>query len=196
MKLSNEIRNLMLDKLTTEYKSKVGLVEYNELMIILEVWNSSYKIIPFALFDTFENITPCGGVEEDFLKTWLIEKTSNIDDDFNKSRKVIRLWQKIVDVSLGHFAYTLNAYKVFETAFGVFYLTDSLDNLPINFKPSDTDKLRDALIQTRKYLISILVLDTFSTGKGVDDLLRVFLKDDDMSLLDKLSQDSSWNGIR
>lgn len=196
MKLSNEIRNLMLDKLTTEYKSKVGLVEYNELMIILEVWNSSYKIIPFALFDTFENITHCGGVEEDFLKTWLIEKTSNIDDDFNKSRKVIRLWQKIVDVSLGNFAYTLNAYKVFETAFGVFYLTDSLDNLPINFKPSDTDKLRDALIQTRKYLISILVLDTFSTGKGVDDLLRVFLKDDDMSLLDKLSQDSNWNGIR
>lgn len=186
----------MLDKLTTEYKSKVGLVEYNELMIILEVWNSSYKIIPFALFDTFENITHCGGVEEDFLKTWLIEKTSNIDDDFNKSRKVIRLWQKIVDVSLGNFAYTLNAYKVFETAFGVFYLTDSLDNLPINFKPSDTDKLRDALIQTRKYLISILVLDTFSTGKGVDDLLRVFLKDDDMSLLDKLSQDSNWNGIR
>ena len=196
MKLSNEIRNLMLDKLTTEYKSKVGLVEYNELMIILEVWNSSYKIIPFALFDTFENITHCGGVEEDFLKTWLIEKTSNIDDDFNKSRKVIRLWQKIVDVSLGNFAYTLNAYKVFETAFGVFYLTDSLDNLPINFKPSDTDKLRDALIQTRKYLISKLVLDTFSTGKGVDDLLRVFLKDDDMSLLDKLSQDSNWNGIR
>ena len=186
----------MLDKLTTEYKSKVGLVEYNELMIILEVWNSSYKIIPFALFDTFENITHCGGVEEDFLKTWLIEKTSNIDDDFNKSRKVIRLWQKIVDVSLGNFAYTLNAYKVFETAFGVFYLTDSLDNLPINFKPSDTGKLRDALIQTRKYLISILVLDTFSTGKGVDDLLRVFLKDDDMSLLDKLSQDSNWNGIR
>lgn len=196
MKLSKEVRNLMLDKITAEYKEKVGLVEYNELMIILEVWNSSYKIIPFALFDTFDNIVSRGGNEEDFLKTWLIEKTSNIEDVFNKSRKVIRLWQKITDNSIGHLAYALNTYKVFETAFGVFYLDEGLKDIPINFEPSDRDKLQQAIEQTRKYLVAVLVLDTFSSGQGVDALLRVFLQVDGGSLIDCLSQDMGWNGIR
>lgn len=187
MRNSSGIKGILIKKLGSTIKAQVSLIQFNEAFLFLDSYNKVHKIMPYGLFEKnfeLESIkrTDSGSI----FYTWLNSKTGNIEKDFNKSRKLVRLFRDIVteyDVDL---VYNLAMSDIFSVSLVAFFTDYDCGSLPFAIQISDEESLSKTLIKIRQYLASIFFLDLLKDSQELEQVLDLFINGNQINLIEEL----------
>lgn len=187
MRNSSGIKGILIKKLGSTIKAQVSLIQFNEAFLFLDSYNKVHKIMPYGLFEKnfeLESIkrTDSGSI----FYTWLNSKTGNIEKDFNKSRKLVRLFRDIVteyDVDL---VYNLAMSDIFSVSLVAFFTDYDCGSLPFAIQISDEESLSKTLIKIRQYLASIFFLDLLKDSQELEQVLDLFINGNQINLVEEL----------
>jgi hypothetical protein len=187
MRNSKGVKGILIKKLGEVFISKVSLVQFNEAFLFLDCYNRTVKIVPYGLFEKNFDLDVLKSTDAGVIfYRWLSKKTGNIEKDFNKSRKLVRLFKDIVDEYDRTLVYNLSVSDIFVIPLVAFFTEYTSDKLPFTLPILDADVLNKTLDELRQYLSAIFFIDMISDTSEMEQVISIFINEDDNSLLQKL----------
>lgn len=185
MKISDGIQNVLVKKLSEALRLDLSLAHFNEAFLYLDKCNSSLKIVPYGVFENEEYMKMLERTDAGVIfSLWLEKTTGNISTDFNKGRKLVRIFKDIVETNDKSLAYNLSANNLFTVSLTSLFLSSSEVITPIDYTPEDILRLDRTLQILRNYLASIFYIDLISDEEAVENLISLFINGDLKNLID------------
>lgn len=187
MKFTDGNKTIFIKKLTTLFTGRVSSREFNEVFLFLAQWNNAYRTVPYGVFEEKEDVEfmevyPSGQL----CKIVVEESTANIPKSFNKSRKLVRSVEDIVEKHGLNLAYTLGTNNFFKDALTCFFVEYDEAKLPFPYDVEDIDRFNAVLGELRSYLACILYLDMLNEVGYVADILDLFVNGNEDTLIEDL----------
>lgn len=192
MKLTDGARSIFYQRLTNILLSKCSESELKEMFFHLTVWNDSYKVIPYGLYEdgvvvNYTDIMPT--TEGKMFSFWLDFHTCNIEKPFNKSRKVTRLMKDLTENRLSLVKSNLSLADTFHSLLSSFFIDFEQSRVPINFTPNNFERGIEVLGYVRTYLSLILYIEVLSNPSEIERTLYLFVNTPDEYLYEDLSNE-------
>ena len=194
MKLTDGARSIFYQRLTNILLSKFSESELKEMFFHLTIWNDSFRVIPYGLYEdesmvNYKDIMLTS--EGEMFSYWLDFNTCNIEKPFNKSRKVTRLMKDLTERRLSLVKSKLNLSDTFHSLLASFFIDFEQSRVPINFTPHDPDRGNEVLKYLRMYLSFILYIEMLGNNSTdeVERILNLFVNAPDEYLYEDLSNE-------
>jgi len=146
----DNIKRGLYKKLSYNLMSLVTFEQFNNVFLFLDGIRDKEKIIPYKLFD--DGIISEFCHDECVFKVWVLSRTSNIEKNFNKSRKFVRMVKDIRAKHADLLAYSISSESVFITMLGVFLLD-------VGHEIKVPEQMRGVIGNIKNYLSCLLILD-------------------------------------
>lgn len=176
MKLSNGIKNVLIKKLSEALELKMSISDFNEAFLFLDKCNNVFKIVPYGIFENKENLemlnkTDAGKV---FYK-WLNKNTCRIEKDFNKSRKLVRVFKDMVLAYGESLAFNLSVNSIFVTSLTSLFVDFDSNFNPFNLIVEDEERLNKSIHMLRQYMAAIMFINLVSDPLVIENLISLFI---------------------
>lgn len=180
MKLTDGMKRILIKKLSDSFEKRVTLAEFNEVFLFLDRWNTAFKTVPYGIFESEEKeyIEPLSledTQEGVVFNKWLEYKTSNIEKDFNKSRKLIRILKNIITTQHDSLAYNLSANNIFTIVLTAFYIDYDEERVPFKFSVKDVGRFNEVIKELRGYLATLFFIDMVSDNVVIEKIIDLFI---------------------
>lgn len=185
MKLTEGLKCLLVNKLSTVLQETVTLAEFNKLFVYLDRHNTNKRIVPYGIFENPENLeilekSQAGQV----FRAWLDIMTCNIPKDFNKSRKLVRQFKDFLHSYQDSLAYNLSVAGIFTATLTLFFIDE--DEIEAIMPVEDMDRLLQCIEAIRGYLASIFFLDIITEETSIEALLGIFINTPSEDLIQRV----------
>lgn len=185
-KFSPGLKNILIKKLTVELEEKMNLAEFNEVFLFLDRCNSILKIGTYGIFEKENLIALQDSTSGRIFNQWLDWKTGKIDKDFNKGRKLVRVFKNMVKEHKDVLAFNLGASNYFNISLTSLFVDYNESVLPFTFDVSDEDEFKKNLENLRDYLASIFFIDMVRDQMVIETIVSVFINEDVGNLIDTM----------
>jgi hypothetical protein len=194
VKLSTELRGILIKKLSNALMEKVSLADFNEVFLFLDQYDKSYKIVPYGIYENPDNLDTLLTTEAGMVFSgWLDRVASKIEKDFNKGRKLRRLFKTIVQDYHDKIAFNMAAGDIFTISITSLFTGNDLTSLPFYLDLVDQDNLEDKLPKLeyslsllRSYMAGLFFLDLVKHPDYVEKTLELFVMGESDTLLTDL----------
>lgn len=179
MKLSLKVRNIFVKRFSDALREKASLYDFNDLYILLDRWNTAFKVVPYGIFSDEYSMSNLDKTNAGVLfRKWLDYETGGIEKDFNKSRKIIRSIKSKVDDYKDSLAFNLSANNLLQTSITALFIDyNGVDSVPFSLPVVDEDSLVAALDVFREYLASVFFFD-MASDSDIEKILDVLINGD------------------
>lgn len=176
LKFSSSLKSILVKKLSEAIRERMTIAEFNEASIFLDRWNTAYRVSPYGLFVDPSLVANLDQTNSGLIfKRWLEHETDDIEKDFNKSRKLVRLIKLRSDEYIDSLAFNLPA-NLFGTALTAFFVRYDEDIcLPFQFPVADAERFNTVLSEICNYLAAVLLLDLLDTQFSIELILDVMV---------------------
>lgn len=152
MKIGNMIKKGVYTKLASAVEHKITLREFTDVFLFLDDLQTIGKIIPYRLF---ENRAMLRNSNSGLIfDAWVEAHTGNIEKDFNKGRKLVRVLKDKILKNDDTLPFNLVSESVFLTMLRVFLLESSY--MTVNNKSPEFSKNLGVI---RDYMTAIFVAE-------------------------------------
>lgn len=183
MKLSTELRGILIKKLSKALMEKVTLADFNEAFLFLDQYDKSYKIVPYGIYENPDNLDCLLTTEAGMVFSgWLDLVVSNIKTDFNKGRKLRRNFKTMVNDYHDKLAFNMAAGDIFTICITSLFTGRDLMSLPFYIdlvgdeKLDETlPKLENTLFLLRNYMAGLFFIDVVKEPSYIEKTLEIFI---------------------
>jgi hypothetical protein len=185
MKISNGIRGVLIKKLSEALIREMSLAHFNDAFLYLDKCNRALKIVPYGIFeneDYTEMLTKTDSGK--IFEKWLGKTTGNIKTEFNKGRKLVRVFKELVDSNKDNFAFNLSVNSIFIVALTSLFVQEDNDLLEVFISSDDKEQLYKTVELLRNYLAAIFFIDMLTDHIVVENVISLFVNGDMDSLID------------
>lgn len=188
MKITGSVRSILVKRLSESLRERMTLSQFNDACIFLDRWNSAFKVVPYGMFEEPEILTRLNKTEAGIMfKKWLDCETGNIEKDFNKGRKLVRVLKTRMDEYLDTLAFNLPANSLLLIAVSSFFVDyDDNQQFPFRYPVGDETVFNSVLEDIRKYVAAVLFLDLATEQLLQERVLDILVNSDTEGVIDNL----------
>lgn len=182
MKASKEVRYLLIKRLGELLATKLPVEHYSEMFNALDRSGLSDRVSLYELLTSLEGM---GDEPVDLLfKSWLMDKTENIQKEFNKGRKLVRSLNSMVERYGDVLPFNLGIGTLFQMYVSLLFVPH--DDVVTALR--GRDDLIEAYKLMNKFVISVLIIDSATNESFFLSLMEDYIYINDSSLVTAVTE--------